>query len=371
MFVGLLIGVLVGLFASFTPGMSPSVAALSPQVLHLVGADPEIAVAASVTAYLFSMITATSKEIYAPVVAGTVESAANATSAGLVINREAYQSRLAWSKIAMLAVLPLFVMWLTSSYFLGDALPKASNLGYLISILVAYKGGLKGALYAGAYFFVFWLLRENVYMAFIVGAGSLILPSMASVKTNVVSAGEEAPDVIESGVDDALSIFYTWVWTVMTMGISPRGIAFIIPAGGAKGFMTGLISNMAVECLLLGYFLNGVFSGKAGIGQFGRPEYMSWQLILSIALLGAVWQLTLSGFTNAHWGVLATSPKLFKIARTVALVVTGLSLAFIGSAMALVVVAFLVALPYLFATIENKAGTNPSWVLYTLPAMHN
>lgn len=282
-------------------------------------------------------------------------------------DRSQLQSRLAYTKIICIAFLPALVCFATTSTTWADGFNGSANIGIVLAIALIWKAGTSGLLYAGMYAIAFWLLRNELYAAFIIGVATAILPSMAAGTANQTEEIEEELDLAGNCIADFQGVWMTWLYTIASMGISPSGLKLLNPASGSKGFANGVIAHTIMECILLGFFLGGSFTGKAGIGMLTRVEYLNLELILCVAAAGLMWQVTLAAWTCKLWEQVNKSGNTFSFAKLIALAILGCTLAYCGSLVAYLVVAGLMATPYLFGKVGKGSDSTLHQAVYTMP----
>ena len=375
--VAILIGFAASVVAGFIPGMSPISASLLCQLLHLTG-NPETAITASIAAYLIGMVTCSSKQAYVPKLEGSLESIDAMESCPTVVeNRSALQANIAWKKIAVMAILPMAILWLNTTPA-GEfvRMIPATNVGYLFLVPVVLRGGFQGALYIGVYIGGIYLLRDNLYMPFIVGLACRILPVLVGndldEPTNEDDLAGNLSNEDSSILTNIISIPLTFIYTISTSGLSASILTRHISGNGVSTYVNLILQNVVMEIIIFTMFIGNVFTGKAGVGQIARPEYVSIELLAACVLLSIAWQIFFADMTNSFWESISKSKNIMDAGRFIMLVVVGCSFAYVASnilAVGVAVVMFFA--PQLLQLALRKSRVAVDEIVYSIPMIFN
>jgi hypothetical protein len=370
--IGLFFGTALAFLSSFVPGLNPLSTALLAQTLHIVGlsADAEVA---SWSSYLLASIFASSKEAYACDLISQVEG--NFMENNQVVSDEKkIQSILAWSKIILLCTVTPLAYHLTWMEFGIYRMPVASSIGFFFLAWIVYKTGFQGLLYVSIFVAMFWLLKDNLYVAFFIGTGYKLLPSVLhtsrGIEPGLPDLTKEEPrlsEVLIYGWIGSLAVFF---YVVFTMGINPNGVNKFFGQGGVAGSIMRGLSTFTMECILLGFFLTGTFTGKAGIGMVAKPEYLSIAAVGTVILIAIFWQIALAPISNSYWKSVIKMKGIYNISKNVSLAIIGCTMVYTGGLVAISCVVFMVFMPNIFTNLHAKDHSIGP-ILYILPIAGN
>ena len=370
--IGLIVGTILAFLSSFVPGLTPISTALLAQLLHLVGMPVEAEIA-SWTSYLLSSIMASSKEAYAMDLISQIEGSFLDNNAA-VANEKRVQSYIAWTKIIMLCTVTPLAYKLSWMPYSISKLPAAASIGFVMLVWIVYKTKLTGLVYIAIFGGMFYLLRDNLYLAFFIGAGYKLIPNILhtanGMEKDSPDLGEDEPNLAEILIFSWIGALGTAFYVLLTQGINPNGVHKFFGTGGTAGAIMRGTQTFVLECMLVGFFLAGSFTGKAGIGMVAKPEYMSVEAVAFVVVIAVVWQLLLSPMSNTYWKHMIRIKGTYNFSKYLSLMIIGVTLAYTGGIVAWGCVAVMVLMPFLFYKLHAK-GHSIGPILYVLPMSGN
>ena len=367
---GFIIGAIAGIVSSFLP-VNPVAVAIWMEVLHLFGFQGEAEVA-STTCYLVGMLTNTTKEAYAPAVSQEIETCLEPSRRYV----GDLQVALFIMKSVMLLLIPsLFVLILRSMPIeFQFNIPVSIMLGLPVIIYIAVKSGVKDSLLGLALVGCYFLIKDNLYAAFIIGTGVVILPSiMEGPDTTKEVLPNDAIDIerykrqfssevlIGSACAGFIPILGLGFFSVLTRGINASIITQIEAGSDVNTFTRNILIKHSLECFLAGLFITGTFSGKAGMGMVAKPEHISLVLIISSVIVAAIWQVLLSGASNTIWTQIGKSNRSYRTACFTSACFSLITVMFCGGPTALIAIGIAYVVRNLATNLKIES------IIFTLP----
>ena len=377
---GLLLGLLFGFLSSISP-ISPLSAAILLETLHLLNV-PGTAEIASTTCYIFGSITSTCKEAYVPDVIGTVEADLDTHQISSIHRRE-YQAYLAWYKIGMFAVIPAAIVLI--EYFIPGfiSIPASLSIGVLfcLGIVLKTRHSLAGLVFVAVYGLAFWLVKDSLYTAYILGSGAIIIPNLMSKPVIVLEEiSDETPEEFRESLDGLFfnsssllnlrTLVLPFAYTIFTMGISASIVSKLVGEVGIAKKAYDVLSHTIMEAILTGLFITGTFTGKSGIGMIARPEFISLEMVITIVLAATIWQLYIADQTSNFWDEVSSSTNTHKGIKLATLSVTVATVVFAGGPIGTLACAICFLAPAICQrAVKQDVGIKN--VLFTIPMIGN